>query len=258
MRRQAPTKEFTAATRANEYGGSESVSKYDAISRISPQVAASLGRSAAVPDRLVELFRNLILHGEWKPGAPIIETAIAKAVGVSQPTVREALKHLEAEGLILRRQFRSCEVTKLSREEVDQIFRLRIEWESLAAELAVENRGNWKREDLLAAAERLKQAAQNHDSDAFYRYDLDFHKRLWACTGNPFLAKALSQITVPLFAFWTLRHLRESDVDLVKQAAEHERIALAIISGDERKSRKTTREAMQGFWKDGARVALET
>jgi DNA-binding GntR family transcriptional regulator len=225
------------------------------ISQISPQFVASLGRSAAVPDRLIELFRNLILHGEWKPGAPIVETSIAKAVGVSQPTVREALRHLEAEGLILRRQFRSCEVTRLSREEVDQIFRLRIEWESLAAELAVENRGNWDRDRLLDAAKKLKHAAQKHDTDAFYRYDLDFHKELWACTGNLFLTKALSQITVPLFAFWTLRHLRESDVDLTKQAAAHERIALAIISSDKRQARKTTREAMQGFWKDGARVA---
>jgi len=227
------------------------------ISAIPPQLLPSLSRSAAVPDRLVELFRNLILHGEWKPGATIVETAIAKAAGVSQPTVREALKHLEAEGLILRRQFRSCEVTKLSREEVDQIFRLRIEWESLAAELAVENRDHWKRADLLTAAERLRDAARNHDTEAFYRHDLDFHKCLWACTGNPFLVKALSQITVPLFAFWTLRHLRESDVDLVKQAAAHERIATAIISGDKRKSRKITRDAMRGFWKDGARVARE-
>jgi DNA-binding GntR family transcriptional regulator len=228
------------------------------ISQIPAQLLSSLGRSAAVPDRLVELFRNLILHGEWKPGATIVETAIAKAAGVSQPTVREALKHLEAEGLILRRQFRSCEVTRLSREEVNQIFRLRIEWESLAAELAVENRSNWDRAHLLAAVEKLKEAARNHDTEAFYRHDLDFHKFLWACTGNPFLVKALSQITVPLFAFWTLRHLRESDVDLVKQAAAHERIAAVIIQGDKRKSRKITREAMQAFWKDGSRVARET
>jgi DNA-binding GntR family transcriptional regulator len=208
-----------------------------------------------VPDQLVELFRNLILHGEWKPGAPIIETAVAKAVGVSQPTVREALKHLEAEGLILRRQFRSCEVTRLTQEEVDQIFRLRVEWESLAAELAVENRKNWKHQHLQEVTEKLKQAARKHDSDGFYRQDLEFHKELWACAGNPFLAKALSQITIPLFAFWTLRHLRESDVDLVKQAAAHERIAKAVISGTRAQARKATREAMQGFWKDGARVA---
>src|ERR1044071_8026585 len=112
-----------------------------AIATVAPQLLHTLGRAAAVPDQLVELFRNLILRGEWKPGAPIVETAVAKAVGVSQPTVREALKHLEAEGLILRRQFRSCEVTGLSRDEVDQIFRLRSEWEPLAAEIAVEKRG---------------------------------------------------------------------------------------------------------------------
>jgi DNA-binding GntR family transcriptional regulator len=206
----------------------------------------------------VELFRDLILRGEWKPGAPIVETSIAKAVGVSQPTVREALKHLEAEGLILRRQFRSCEVTKLSLEEVNQIFRLRGEWEPLAAELAVENRGNWPVDQLSAAAQKLTEAAQNHDSEAFYRYDLEFHRSLWACTGNAFLSKALSQITVPLFAFWTLRHLRESEVDLLKQAASHERIAAAVISGNRRQARKVTRLAMQDFWKDGARVARQS
>jgi DNA-binding GntR family transcriptional regulator len=237
----------------SQSGAAAATRRGGTVSPAAPELLTPLGRSAAVPDRLVELFRNLILHGEWKPGAPIVETAVAKAVGVSQPTVREALKHLEAEGLILRRQFRSCEVTQLSRQEVDHIFRLRIEWESLAAEL-VENHGNWDRERLLKASEKLRQAARKHDTDAFYRHDLDFHRELWACTGNPFLAKALSQITVPLFAFWTLRHLRESDVDLVKQAEAHEGIARAIISNHKRQARKTTREAMQSFWKDGKRV----
>ena len=228
------------------------------ISGVSPAVVASLGRSTAVPDRLVEMFRDLILSGEWKPGSAIVETAVAKALGVSQPTVREALKQLESEGLILRRQYRGCEVTKLSRQEVDQIFRLRMEWEALAAELAVENRGKRKSEDLLAAADRLMEAAGKHNADEFYRYDLEFHRTLWACTGNPFLTRALSQITVPLFAFWTLRHLRESDVDLVKQAAAHVEIAKAVNAGDKRKAHKITRQATRGFWRDGARVARQS
>jgi DNA-binding GntR family transcriptional regulator len=228
-----------------------------AISDISPQVLISLGRSAAVPDRLVELFRELILNGEWKPGAPIVETAIARVLGVSQPTVREALKHLEAEGLILRRQYRSCEVTRLSLEEVDQIFRLRSEWEPLAAELAVEERDKHKPEALIAAAEKLTAAAKSRDAEAFYRHDIEFHRTLWACTGNAFLSKALSQITVPLFAFWTLRRLREADVDLVKQAAAHKRIAMAIVSGNKRQARKVTKSALLEFWNDGARVARE-
>jgi DNA-binding GntR family transcriptional regulator len=236
------------------------VNNFDPAAKREPAISShllTLDRTSAVSDRLVDLFRDLILRGEWKPGAPVVETAVAKAVGVSQPTVREALKQLEAEGLILRRQYRSCEVTQLSREEVDQIFRLRIEWESFAAELAVENRANWLPEQLKEAAAKLKEAAHNHDTDAFYRYDLEFHRTFWACTGNAFLAKALSQITVPLFAFWTLRHLRESEVDLVGQAEAHERIAMAAITANRRRARNVTKQAMQEFWKDGARVARQ-
>src|SRR6185312_5932349 len=178
-----------------------------------PEVVISLSRTTAIPDRLVEVFRDLILGGEWKPGAPIVETAVAKALGVSQPSVREALKQLETEGLILRRQFRSCEVTKLSLEEVNQIFRVRIELETLAAELAAENAGKWPPDQLMVAVKKLKSAAQNRDPDAFYRADMEFHKALWVRAENVFLAKTLSQITVPLFAFWTLRHIRSSEVD---------------------------------------------
>ncbi|MCC7499772.1 MAG: GntR family transcriptional regulator [Bryobacterales bacterium] len=225
-----------------------------AIAAVPPEFA-SRGHASGVPDRLVELFRDLILRGEWKPGAAIVETAVAKSMGFSQPTVREALKHLEAEGLILRRPFRSCEVTQLSREEVDQIFRLRIEWETFAAELAVENRGNWSVQDLKDAAERLVKAARNRDAEAFYRYDLAFHKTFWACTGNAFLAKALMQITVPLFAFWTLRHLRESEVNLIEQAEAHERMAEAMATADKRRARSVTRQAMKKFWMAGARVS---
>jgi DNA-binding GntR family transcriptional regulator len=140
---------------------------------------------------------------------------------------------------------------------VDQIFRLRSEWEPLASELAVENRERWEPKRLKGAADKLMKAARGHDPDAFYRHDLEFHRTLWSCTGNAFLTKALSQITVPLFAFWTLRHLRESDVDLVKQAAAHERIVQAIIAGNKRRARAVTRQAMQEFWKDGARVARQ-
>ncbi len=225
------------------------------ISTITPEFLASLGRTSAVPDRLVGLFRDLILKGAWAPGSPIVETAIAKVVGVSQPSVREALRQLEAEGLILRRQYRSCEVTRLSREEVDQIYRLRVEWEVLAAELAVEARGRWMPDQLSAAAAKLEEASRVRDVDAFYSYDLEFHKALWACSGNSFLVKALTQITVPLFAFWTLRRLRTSEVNLSRQAAEHNAIARSVISGGKTLARKVTRQVMQGFWRDGARVA---
>jgi len=227
------------------------------IAGVPDHLVGTLERAPVLPEKLAELFRELILQGEWKPGSQLVETAVAKQFGVAQPTVREALKQLEAEGLILRRPYRSCEITSLTREEVDQIFRLRIEWEALAAELAVENRNNWAPDQLAAALEKLKQAAAARDVNAFYKYDLEFHKTLWSYTGNPFLVKALSQITIPLFAFWTLRVLRDTEVDLEQQAKCHERVARAIFSGDKRQAREATYQSMQEFWQDGARVASQ-
>jgi len=113
-----------------------------AIAMVPQSLIGSIQREVVLPQKLAEVFRQLILTGEWKPGSRLIETGVAKQFRVAQPTVREALRQLESEGLVLRRPYRSCEISSLKREEVDQILRLRVEWESLAAELAVENRAN--------------------------------------------------------------------------------------------------------------------
>ena len=225
------------------------------VAGVPQHLVGSIERAVVLPDKLAEVFRSLILNGDWKPGAQLVETAVARQFRVAQPTVREALKQLEAEGLILRRPYRGCEIVSLTREEVDQIFRLRIEWEALAAELAVENLGNWSPEQISADVENMVQAARRHDINAFYRHDLEFHRTFWSYTGNPYLARALSQVTVPLFAFWTLRVIHETGVDIEEQAKSHEKIVQAVLSGDKKQARKVTYQSMQEFWRDGARVA---
>ena len=226
-----------------------------AIAGVPPHLVGSIERPVVLPDKLSEVFRDLILNGDWKPGAQLVETAVARQFRVAQPTVREALKQLEAEGLILRRPYRGCEIVSLTREEVDQIFRLRIEWEALAAELAVENLPNWEPDQINTAVQNMIQAAKKHDVNAFYKHDLEFHKTFWSYTGNPYLARALSQITVPLFAFWTLRVIHDTGVDIQEQARAHKMIVEAVLSGDKKEARKVTYQSMQDFWRDGARVA---
>ena len=127
----------------------------------------------------------------------------------------------------MRRPYRSCEVTDLSVVEVEQIFRLRVEWEAQAAALAVEN------------------------------VAMTFHRVLWRYSGNLFLERALLQMTIPLFAFWMLQRLKDSDVDLHDQAAKHKTIAEAVFSKDKEHASSVTRAALQGFWTDGVRVAAK-
>jgi DNA-binding GntR family transcriptional regulator len=177
-----------------------------------------------------------------------VEGRLSRQFRVGQPTVREALKTLENEGLITRERNRGCSVTSFTVDQMSQIFRLRIEWEALAAELAVENRENWQPEELLRVSHELREAAREGDLRRFLCCDIDFHKTLWRLSGNPFLEKALSQISIPVLAFGALAFnpVRHEGI-----AAEHERIALAVVSGDSNEAKRVARLALERFRKIG-------
>jgi len=87
--------------------------------------------------------------------------------------------------------------------------------------------------------------ATKRDTDAFWKHDIEFHRILWNYAGNPYLTRALSQITIPLFAFWTLCVVRNTDVDLEAQAKSHERIAQAVFSGDKKEAQRVTYQSMR-------------
>src|SRR5882672_3470303 len=103
------------------------------------ELSESLGRKVSIADQIAEVLRNLIVGGDLNPGDRIVESRVAKQLGVGQPTVREALVALEHQGLVVRKTNQGCIVTSLSRGEISQILKIRAELEVLAVELAAEN-----------------------------------------------------------------------------------------------------------------------
>src|SRR5215831_17364083 len=97
-----------------------------------------LGRRAPIADQIAESIRDMIVAGALNPGDRIVESRIARQIGVGQPTVREALVALEHQGLVVRKANQGCVVTELTGAEITQIIRIRAELETLAVELAVE------------------------------------------------------------------------------------------------------------------------
>src|SRR5262249_26366973 len=88
--------------------------KLDALSE-------TLGKKVSISDQIAEVLRDLIISGELKPADRIVESRVAKRLGVGQPTVREALVTLEHQGLVVRKTNQGCMVTSLTREEISQI-----------------------------------------------------------------------------------------------------------------------------------------
>lgn len=216
--------------------------------------AVVLARRTSVPNQIAQALREAIVSGKLAPGSRIVESKVARHLSIGQPTVREALKTLEGEGLVAHSPNRGYSVTSLSTKDVEKIFRLRVEWEPLAIELALENRSEWTPDNLMSVVRDLARAAREKRVEDYYHLDLAFHQTLWKLSGNQFLVDALSRITIPVFAFCMLRELRHLDLDFVANAKRHETIAEALIVGDRDRAKEKTRASIQSFWKQIAHL----
>jgi DNA-binding GntR family transcriptional regulator len=213
------------------------------------ELSRAFGRKASMSEQIAQLLRSLIITGELNPGDRIVESRVARQLGVGQPTVREALVQLEHQGLVVRKVNQGCIVTALTREEISHICRIRAELEVLAVELAVENASDSDLQQLVVQTQRMKVAAQARNTSDFFAHDLVFHEILWKLSGNPFLSRSLSPLMLPLLAFLFIRNLRNhSHIDLLESAAAHEDIVEAILTRDKDHARQVLQQKLQMFY----------
>ena len=178
-------------------------------------------------DQVVASFKEAILSGVIQPGESIVESKVAQQLGAGIPLIREALIELEHQGYVQKVPYKGTTITKLERSDVEQIFRLRDELETLAIEWAKESVRPEDIEYLRGITGMMKGAAQALDLDRFYENDLAFHRKLWEMSGNRYLAESLERIVVPLFAFFVMKNRRERKSYLAS-ATKHAQIVEAL------------------------------
>lgn len=133
-----------------------------------------------VKDRLLQD----ILAGRYPPDARIVETSVARALGVSQAPVREALRGLEALGLIEILPFRGARVRRPSIGELLEAYAVRFELEALGARLGVPQMTDADLVDLEELGRAMERAADAGDRHEVAVADASFHARLLHIAGN--------------------------------------------------------------------------
>ncbi len=212
------------------------------------ELSESLGRKVSISDQIAEVLRNLIVNGDLNPGDRIVESQVAKRLGVGQPTVREALVTLEHQGLVVRKTNQGCIVTSLTRDEISQILKIRGELEVLAVELAAENATEADIAELLEITREMGVAAEAKDIKAFFAHDFRFHDKLWKSSGNTFLPRLLAQLMLPLLAFLFIRNLRHNThINMTESAEAHIDIVNVIGLRDRPKARKVAEQKFKMF-----------
>ena len=138
-----------------------------------------------VRDRLLEA----ILSGDYAPDSRIVETQVARELGTSQAPVREALRGLEALGVVEITPFRGARVRRPTRRELLEAYAVRSALETLAARLAVPRLTVADLVVLGAACEAMQAAARDGDGHRVAEGDARFHGRILDIAGNATLTK---------------------------------------------------------------------
>jgi len=195
--------------------------------------------------RLVTLLREAIVTGAFESGEPIVEGKVAQQFGVGQGLIREALIELEHQGFVQRTPFSGTQVSRLSLEDAQQIFAIRIELEPLAFLLAGQNAPADQMRDVSELAGRAKKAALVEDLDQFFEAHLALRKKVWELSGNRYLQQTLERLVIPLYALYLIRrsHNREGLMQTVMDCIEHQdKIVRAYQDRNFEEARRVARE----------------
>jgi len=149
---------------------------------------ASLDRST-LRERALEALRSAITSGQYRPGDHLGEVELATHLGVSRGTVREALRHLQQEGLVTAGNRNMLRVSTTSPKEVRELFRVRAALEGLAvAEIIASPKRDAAVDTLRTALSRL--GGTDDDFAQRLEADLGFHLLLCELSGNSMLVES--------------------------------------------------------------------
>lgn len=134
---------------------------------------------------LARALRDAIVFGDLQPGERLVEREIAARTGVSRGPVREALRQLEQEGLIVSIPYQGTYVAGISDVEVDEIIiPIRLVLETFAYRQSMSALEPSDFDDLAGLVERMQRAADAVDLPALVEVDLQFHSRVIERAGN--------------------------------------------------------------------------
>ena len=144
---------------------------------------------SVLADQVKEWLLEGILDGSYPPNSRIVETSVAKELGTSQAPVREALRGLEAMGVVEITPFRGARVRRLDRDELVEAYVVRSAIESLGARLAVRLMTAGDLDELVGLGEQMQRAAAVGDGHTVAEADARFHGRIMELSGNGTLVR---------------------------------------------------------------------
>lgn len=147
-------------------------------------------------NELVPLLHDMILEGELRGGDKINEQALCARFGVSRTPLREALKVLASEGLILLAPNRGASVARISPQEIDELFPIMGALEALAGELACVHITDDEIEKIRTMHNSMVQHYEKAQAGPYFRLNRAIHEAIFAAARNAALVQFYNTLLV--------------------------------------------------------------
>ena len=176
--------------------------------------------------KLIERLENMILTGVFQPRERLVELNLAKELEVSRFWVRDAFKILETKGLIEVIPYKGAMVCDVDEEEIENIFEVRVELDSLATRNAAKNAQRSDIINLKRMAKKFEESVKNGDLGEMISANEDFHNYIYGLSQNPTLIQVISQLKAQSHI---LRYHAWASPDVIKRIQNEHKLLIEAI-----------------------------
>lgn len=190
-------------------------------------------------DVVFNTLRQAILTGELKPGERLMEIHLANRLGVSRTPIREAIRKLELEGLVIMIPRRGAEVAQITEKSLQDVLEVRRFMDALCAELACERITQEELEELKQACEEFEKATVTKDLKKIAQADVVLHDIIVQATGNKRLVQIVHTLSEQMYRY-RFEYIKDESKhgQLVK---EHRIIYESILNKDKETASRTAK-----------------
>lgn len=170
----------------------------------------AIGDYLPLRDVVFNTLRQAILKGELEPGERLMEIQLAERLGVSRTPVREAIRKLELEGLVVMVPRKGAEVSSITEKSLKDVLEVRKALEELAAELACQRMSE---EEIARAEAQLQDFKKTVDGDDLTRIaemDVEFHEMIYEGTKNERLVQMLHNLREQMYRY-RMEYIKDKD-----------------------------------------------
>ncbi|MFD2205575.1 GntR family transcriptional regulator [Kiloniella antarctica] len=206
--------------------------------------ATDLGKTASSSDIIYDALRGSIISGQVQAGESIRQEYIANLFNVSRIPVREALKRLEAQGLVLSLRYKGYIVSPLSHAEMEEIYEIRANLEPIVIERSV---AGMSEETLEEAREYCDLFSSETEATKWGEWNRLFHETLYRDAQRPYHLKLVAEAIDRVDSYLRAQLILTNGMD--KARHEHLGILNACIEKDGKRAARLTRDHILGSYK---------